>query len=245
MKKFVFYLAFLFGIVSLSSAEEENEIRELKPFDQIDVSRGVEVVLTQTEEHNALIISEYYAMEEVITEVDGTTLKISMAKNNTGDVNVEVRLSFTKLRQITVKGNAIVRATHPLNLENIEIKGNTGGLVELKLNSDIVRLSAGEGTVIRAEGKCNSLDAKCATGSTIYADKLKATDVFAKAGISSKLFVAAEKSIDAKASSGGLITVSGNPSNVVKASTFGGKVQMKDILDAKEAEEKLDSLPTS
>lgn len=245
MKNLVFCMAFFLGIVSLASAAEENEIRNLKPFDQIEVSRGVEVVLTQTNEHNALIISEYYDMEEVITEVNGTTLKISMAKNNTGDVNVEIRLSFTKLRRINVKGNSIVRATHALDLDNIAIKGNTGGLVQLNLNSDIVRLSAGEGSVIRLKGKCNHLDAKCATGSTIYANKLIATDVFAKAGISSKLYVAAEKSIDAKASSGGLIAVSGNPPNLTSSTTLGGKVEMSDVIEDNKSEEKSEDHPQS
>ncbi len=241
---FVGFIA-LAALWSTSFANEENEIRPLKSFEKLDVSRGVEVVLTKTAENNALILSDYYAMDEIITEVSGNTLKISMAKLTTGDVNVEVRLSFTDLKEIEVKGNAIVRATHPLELEKIAIKANTGGLVQLELKSNHVELSAGENSVLQIKGKCASLDAKSATTSTIYADKLMADEVVAKAGIGSKLFVTALKSVDAKANSGGVVTVGGNPPKSNSATSLGGKVEMKDEADANEEEKSKAAHPQS
>lgn len=216
-------------------ADEENEIRYLKSFDKIEVSRGVEVVLTKADENNALIISDYYAMDDIVTEVTGSTLKISMAKMTTGDVNVEVRLSYIDLNEMEVKGNAIVRATGPLAFKKIAIKANTGGLVQLELNADEVELSAGENSVLQVKGKCSTLDAKSATTSTIYADKLLANKVIAKAGLGSKLFVSASEKVDAKANSGGVVTVSGNPPKISSATSLGGKVEMKDEEDADKA----------
>ncbi len=227
MHRIGMFLMVFMGI-AMGLKAEDDEIRELKSFDRIEVSRGIEVLLTQGEENKALIVSEHMPLENIITEVNGSTLKISLTKMMFTEVMVQVRLDFSMLQKISAN-NSIVRSQRPLNISNLEVEADNGSLVELNLITEVLRVSATKGSVIKLEGKGSQLLGKSNTGSSIYASKLPSDNVEVSCGTKANFYVHANDKVVAKSTSGGVISVYGTPEKVEKSEAIGGKVYMKDL----------------
>ncbi len=233
MQKLWISLVLLMGIFSAAVADD-NEIRDLDDFDRIEVSRGIEVLLSEGKANKAIVISEHMPLENIITEVSGSTLKITLTKMIFTEVLVQIRLDYVMLQKITAKNGAIVRANKALNLENFEIDADAGSLVEMNLNSEVLRVKATKGSVVKLQGEAKQLIGKSNTGSSIYASKIPCDKLEVSSGTGSNFYVFANTEIVAKGVSGGVVTVYGKPKNIEQSTSLGGKVVFKDIDDQNE-----------
>lgn len=218
----------LFAVLAVLHAED-SEVRELAAFDRLVVSKGIEVLLTKSEENKAVVVSEHIDLVNITTEVSGSVLKISLNKVVFTDVMVQVRLNFKDLQKITARNGAAIRALKPTDLKDIEVDANTGSLIELHLNSEWLRLNASEGSVIKIEGRADHIIAQSNSGSSTYTDKVTCADVEIKANTGGNAYVNASEKLIAKASTKGMLTIYGKPTIIEKSSSLGGTILFKDL----------------
>jgi len=106
MKKvLIFLLAVSFGFSLVAQEEQENvnkEIRNLKEFNKLKVAKGINVTLIKGEKPQAEINIVNAPTSDVIIENDQNELNIKMRTRVYQDMSVQVYLTYTDLRAISV-----------------------------------------------------------------------------------------------------------------------------------------------
>ena len=228
MKRLLLPVFVFIAFVAISQGRE-NFTREVSEFRKIKASNGVKVNLIKGKSNQIVIHSHGIEQEDIITEVNGKTLKLSIdawsqlrEKNKRWEVEIDVRVQ--KLDEITSVTGARVVGDFKLSGRDILITGNTGGELYLELEMDEVIVNASTGAILKLKGQTDYLEVTSNMGSEVEASWLSANYVLAKAGMGGTLEVYARNEITSSASLGGVIEVTGNPPRTHTRKNLGGVV---------------------
>ncbi len=171
------------------------EKREMKNFHGIDVSAGIQVILTHGEEAVVVTADNKESINKIMTTVENGVLRIGI------DTDWRIwKLADTWGAKVFVSYQALdlLKAN-----SGASIKGNIGEMPKL----EIVQSS---GSVIEVEGMANDLQAEVNSGAVLKSYDLKIKNL--KAGVSSGggIQVTATGEVNADASSGGFIRYKGD-----------------------------------
>lgn len=125
------------------------EIRQVKEFDQIEVSRGMNVYITQGSPTKVVVIADNNLHEIIETKVEGGILKVY--------VNENIRWAEEKKVMVTVEKLSIVKATSGSNVYS-----------QNQIMAENMELSAGSGANLHMEVSAKYLKADCSSGSNIH-----------------------------------------------------------------------------
>ncbi len=159
----------------------------LKPgvsgFTALKVSTGVQVFLTQGDSESLRIEARGFDKKDVIAEVDGGELKLSIRLqgwlgNNKADKNtsryVKAYLTARQLNEITVASGAQLTGEAPFQAEKITLAAKSGAQLTMNLKATDVQVSSGAGSTATLTGSAKTVSASASGGATIDADKLTA-----------------------------------------------------------------------
>lgn len=208
---------------------QEKETRTIGDFSKIDVSSGVNLYITQGNNIDLVVESDKSDMHKIITEVDGTTLRIYNKKSYNWGMNKapKVYLTFKELEAISCNGGADVYGQNLIVSEKIKISTSGGADAYLEIQSSDVILSTSGGSDIKIKGTTVNLEASASGGSDINANELKAENVTVKASGGGDAKVWATKQLTAKASGGGDIDYYGSPEIKNITESGGGDISKK------------------
>lgn len=164
-------------------------------------------------------------LEDVITEVRGSRLKIHMGRGNFRSSNVTVYLTYKSLKEIEVGSAANLKGRSVLKGSELSIEVNSAGNAEVEVdvaNLDIEVNSAGK---LELSGQCNFSKINVNSAAKLYAYDLKSKEVNADVNSAGKAEITVEEKLIAGANSGGKITYRGNPDKVISDSDSGGRVR--------------------
>jgi len=206
-----------------------DETRKIGDFQEIKASNGVKVNLVKGSPGEVRIQSKGIQLSDIITEVHGKTLKLSIdswsqlrEKNWHWEVVIEVPLETVE--EITCVTGAQVESDFTLEGKEMRISSNTGGELRLDLNYRDVNVTANTGAIINLRGYTENLEVTSNMGSEVDLGKLRADYVYAKANMGGDLEVYAVKEANTYASMGGTIEVYGNPTRYHAHKSFGGDI---------------------
>lgn len=218
-------------LIALSFASinaQEKETRDIKHFNKINVSSGVDIYLTQGDNIDLNVECDKSEIHKIITEVNNNTLTIYNRRSYSWIPQraPKVYVTVKDLNEIKCSGGADIYVQNTLKLNSIKITASGGADAYLNITADKVILSSSGGADITIKGTTNTLDASASGGSDINAAGLKAQSVIIEASGGADASVWAEKQITAKASTGSDIKCYGNPEikNIVESA--GGDVRM-------------------
>lgn len=222
-------IVFLAFACTSSTSAQTKESRDVSGFNAIDVSEGIEVVLTIGDTESVEVTAPEDYIDMVITEVSGTELNIYIKGNNIGNKgrNVVVNVVAKEIQDIESSSGSSVKTTNTIKTEELEISVSSGADVNIACDVNEVSISASSGAGAKVHGTANSVDAGASSGSHIKAGDLIAQDVEADVSSGGSISVHAEKQIDADASSGGSVSYSGSPELVDVEKSSGGSVRKK------------------
>lgn len=201
----------------------ERELTE--DFDEIVISRGLDVYLTQDETLHLAVEADENLHDIIMTKVENNVLKIYAEQNINYASSQKVMVSFKDVSRITSSSGSDVYSTNTFNLNDVELETSSGSDMELEINADVVECSASSGSDLRLSGSANKLYAKASSGSDIKAGNLTVKTSEAKASSGADIVVNASEELVAKASSGGDIKYYGNPEKVSKSDGVSGNVR--------------------
>jgi uncharacterized protein YuzE len=132
MKKY-YLLAFVLLFTAFSFAQKKEKIKgsktvtvaqkEIGSFENLEVEDNIEIYLSKGGTQGIEIEADDNLHEVIMTELNGTTLRVYTAKDVSGAKKLSVRITYTDdLKTITVKNEVILNALADLQLENITIK---------------------------------------------------------------------------------------------------------------------------
>ena len=222
MKRLVIILvAILFGTPMFAQSVEE---RNLQPFDKLDVAGDVKVFLTKSNEEKVKIVVSSIELSDVITTIDGKTLRIELSRGIHKDASVEVWVSYKEIRDITVSSSGRLSMQNPLDGDRVVLSANTNGEIDAELNITTVDVKVNQGGTIRLNGKTGSIDAKVSSKGILSALDLKSDSTYVQVNSAGIAKVFASSLLDANVKLGATLTYSGSPKQKSIKSGIGATV---------------------
>lgn len=196
-------------IFAPSAAWADTKAFDLKGFEGVSVSSGIDATVTVGPDFSILADGAPRDLERLKVEVRGDTLNIGRDwKRTRGMRNGKVKFTVTlpQLDLLDVSSGA-----------SIEAKG---------VRADTFTIDASSGGFMRVEGTCERIVVDVSSGGNVEAEELvcRTAVVDASSGGAAEVFASEEVSGDA--SSGGSVRISGSPPRVSKDTSSGGSVRV-------------------
>ena len=203
-----------------------NDQRQLnESFDAIEVSRGLDVYLTQSDHQSIEVEADENLQEIIVTEVRNNVLKIYADENIRRSESKKVVVNFKSVKRISSSSGSDVYSTNTITGESLDLSTSSGSDMELNIDAETVSCDSSSGSDLKLSGTTNKLYAEASSGSDIKAGNLTAMSSEVKASSGAGITVNTTRELFAKASSGGDIKYLGNPEKVHKSDGVSGSIR--------------------
>ncbi len=221
MKKVVIF----FILVSTFGFSQEKITKNLGDFHELKTYKGLSVELIKSE--TPKIVIEGDKSEEVTIKNSNGVLRISLKALETFSANdVKVSIYFSEdIDIIDANEASIITSKRIIKQDKLVLKVQEGGKIKLEIGTTNVEVKAVSGGKVTLEGYSENQKVHANTGGKYEGENLKTenTDVSVSSG--SNAVINASKKVDAKATLGGTITITGDPAEVIKKESLGGYVR--------------------
>ncbi len=213
--------------IALSSYSQKKEERKLPNFDGVKVSNAINLYLKHGNETKAVVEVDGIDLDQVITEVSGGRLRISLRKSNNfrRSIHVKVYLTYKSLEYISASSAADVYSESVIKADDLEVSASSAASMELDIDVSRLDMSVSSAGDLELSGRAGSITGSASSAGDVDAFDLicKRADVRASSAGGIRINVTDE--IEARASSGGSVKYKGNPSQSNTDSSSGGSVR--------------------
>jgi hypothetical protein len=229
----ILLIAIILGanIQALAFSSEKTENRNLKDFNKIKVSSGIDLYLRMGETEEVKVVADGDIIDQVITEVKDGTLKIYMKQNNNWNWGTtksrEVYVSVKELERLDASSGSDVNSENTLTGESLKVSASSGSDVNLDIHYKNFSLDSSSGSDARISGKTKNFEAEASSGSDIKAQDLESVICKVSVSSGSDATVNVSDELYANASSGGDVRYYGNPKVKDINESSGGDVTHK------------------
>ncbi len=227
MKLFTFVISLLLAFPALLSAGELTETRQLNAFDKIIATNGINVLLRKSHEEKVDVRIENALLSDVITEVNGSTLKLKMRPQINKELSVLVVVYYKSLKELSVSKGASVETKTVILQEKLKISASTGGSIKAEVECTDLKADAGGGSAISLYGWAKRFETSANTKANVYTKTLNADKVIAKAATGAEVWVKPKVYLEAIANTGGTIYYISVPEKLNERVASGGEVRNK------------------
>ena len=193
-------------------------------FDQIEVSRGLDVYLTQSETENLRVQADENLQDLIKTQIEGHTLKIYADKNIRYSATKKVLVSFNSISKISAASGSTVYSTGNISVENLELQTSSGADMDLDLKVNSLHCKTSSGSDLKIKGTATKLVANASSGSDIKASDLITENSNVTSSSGADIIVNVSNELIAKAESGGDIKYFGNPQKINESGGVSGSI---------------------
>lgn len=194
-------------------------------FNEIKVSRGLDVYLTQSNDLSLSVEADENLHDIIMTEVENGVLKIYATENIRRSSSKKIMVSFKDVSNIKATSGSDVYSENTFAVDNLELSTTSGADMEIDVNAKYVNCKSTSGSDLKITGKTDKLDAEATSGSDLKAGDLIAKVSNVKVTSGADITVNTSKELTAKASSGGDIKYYGNPEKVNKKEGASGNIR--------------------
>lgn len=227
MKKIQFVqLVLIMSLLSSSYVFSQSKTtRSLADFTYVSVGEAINLVLIPGSQNRAVITASGIDLDEVLTEVSSSRLKIHLDDGRHNNINVDVVLTYKTLERLKVSSAAEATTKGPIKSSNLEVDVSSAGEAVLELEVGTLDLDVSSSGEAEFSGWVTSQTVEVSSAGSYDGTDLKCdeADVSASSAGSARIFVS--KSVEVSASSGGSVKYSGNPDKVRESSSSGGTVR--------------------
>lgn len=219
MKKLISYL-FLPLIITLighlAFAQKTKNVA-VKSFNEINVSSGIDLILTQGNSENLTITTDEEILKNVIVEQNGSSLKIKMKDGfsfsnffNGSKGGIKVYVNYKTLNAINSSGGSDVITKNQLKTDRLSIRSSGGSDINLDIICKDLNIESSGGSDVDLKGKAENMALNSSGGSDVNAFGLitQYAKVNSSGGSDVKIYVA--KGLEASASGGSDILFKGD-----------------------------------
>ena len=211
------------------------EKRNVSDFHGIEVATGIKLYLSEgSTEEVAVSASKTEFRDKIVTKVENGILKIHY-ETHLGSVNkryeskdLKAYVSYKMLDQLNVNTGAELEISGVLKSASLSLKANTGGLVKGEVSITDLKVSQNTGSKITLSGKAEKMDIDGDTGSKFMGEDLSTVSCDIKVSTGAQVWIKAEKELQVKASTGGIVKYKGEASiREIKTNTGGSVSKIK------------------
>jgi hypothetical protein len=213
-------------LLSTSGFAQETQTRNIGQFTGVKVAEGIDVYLIKGDKESAKVEVYGTSIQNVITEVSGSYLKVHMRDGNyKGRIEAKVYVTYTKLDKLSASSAGNIYSQGVIKTSSLEVGSSSAGTIEIEVDAGEVDISASSAGEIEIKGIAKSLNADASSAGEIDAYDLEVESVVVDASSAGSIKVNVKDALSANASSGGSIRYRGNPSKSITNSSSGGSVK--------------------
>lgn len=228
-------LAVILGVALLPvAARAESRTYEFGTFEKLDISSGIDAVVSVGAEQSIRAESTNVDLNELILDVRDGTLFASAEWDDgnlfdlliLGDREIVLHITVPSLTAVTASSGSDTDVTGMAG-DAVTLNASSGSDLELRaVAAKTVSIDASSGSDIDVSGTCETATIDISSGSDLNAADLKCAAVTIEASSASDAKVFASASVDIKASSGSDVEVTGNPAEVAQDASSGADISI-------------------
>jgi len=216
----------VFLALSATGFAQETQVRNLSHFTGVKVAEGIDVYLTKGDKESAKVEVYGVSIQNVITEVSGSYLKVHMRDGNyKGRVEVKVYVTYTQIEKLSASSAGNIYSQGVIKTSSLEVGASSAGNIEIEIEAGNVEISASSAGEIEVKGTAKSVMADASSAGEVDAYDLETESATAEASSGGSVKVNVKDALTANASSGGSVRYRGNPSKSITNSSSGGSVK--------------------
>ncbi|MFA5328497.1 MAG: head GIN domain-containing protein [Prolixibacteraceae bacterium] len=224
---FLFSSCWFLGPSVKGNGRVTEETRQVDDFDQIDVSRGMNVYITQGSPAKVVVIADNNLHEIIETEVHGGVLRIRTKENIRWAKEKKVMVTVDKLEAVESSSGANVYSQNQIMSKNLELGASSGANLTLEVNADHLNANCSSGANIKLSGIAKHAELEASSGANLIGKDLNADNCTMKASSGANVSSGVKEGLDAKASSGGNVVYYGEPTSTNVNTSSGGNIHKK------------------
>lgn len=205
------------------------EKRTVGSFHGIEVGTGIELMLTEGKlEEVAVSADKVEHRDKIVTKVENGVLKIFYdykigAINKSKEAKkLKAYVSYKSLDKLSATTGANVKIDGVLKSSSLDMKVNTGAIVKGKVDINKLEVSQSTGSIITLSGTVGNLEIDGSTGSQFAGLDMVTSNCDVRVSTGAIISVNANKELQVKANTGGVVKYKGNASiTEIKKSTGG------------------------
>ena len=203
------------------------EVRQVGEFDQIQVSRGMNVYVTQGSPEKVVVIADNNLHEVIETKVEGGVLKVYVNENVRWAKEKKVMVTVEKLSGVQTSSGSNVWSQNQIMSENLELSASSGANLTMDVNAKYLKADCSSGANIKLSGLAKEADLETSSGANLKGEELKADNCKMRASSGGNVSSTVNGRLEAKASSGGNVAYFGEPTETDVNTSSGGNIHKK------------------
>lgn len=207
------------GIVSTQTRNVEGT------FENIEVSSGIDLVVSQNENHSIEVKTDENIQSLIATKVQNGVLMVTRSSAFRTSKNPEVRVSLPLISSLKSTSGATIKSANTFKSELLTLSSTSGSTIKISVNANTVRMESTSGSDLHVSGTANKAVTSATSGSTIDARNLIVEAVDAQATSGSSTTIHPVQHLRAKATSGATIKYTNVPKSIDKQENSGGSVK--------------------
>lgn len=223
MKKLI-----LVALLTISQCINAQEVtKKLGDFSVVKVFDMINVTLVKSSENKIEIVGDR-ANEVVVVNKNGKLkIKMEFTKLLAGE-DIEATLYYTgTIREIEANEGSYIGSSDVLKVTSLDLNAKEGATIKIEMDVQHLNSKISSGGIVELYGKCINHEAKINSGGILEAKRLITEQTEIKVSAGGEVEIYATDYVNAKVTAGGDIDVYGNPSQVDKKTTFGGRIRIK------------------
>lgn len=205
----------------------KEEVRQVGEFDQIKVSRGMNVYITQGSPAKVVVIADSNLHELIETKVEGGVLKITTKENIRWAEEKKVMVTVEKLTGVGANSGGNIWSQSQIKSDDFKLEANSGANITMDVDAGTLSADCSSGANIKLSGLAKEADLGTSSGANLKGEKLIANECKMSASSGGNVSSTVTGKLDARASSGGNIAYYGDPTSTNVNSSSGGSIHRK------------------
>lgn len=193
-------------------------------FKKIEVSRGIKVIVEQSDNKSITVEADDNLQKHIITKVENGVLIIESDESYDSTETPVVNVKMPVTSGLSATSGSEITSSNTLITENIDVKTSSGSEIQITVEADAIKIESTSGSSVEASGKALKLETASSSGSTINAENLMTNEITSQATSGSSTNVYPILKLEAKASSGSSINYHNDPKSISKEESSGGSV---------------------
>lgn len=215
----------LTAVTGLANAQK-TETRDVGSFKGIKAQTATDVYLKKgTKESVKIVVEGRIEPKDVLTELSGGVLKISMGHGSYNNVDVKVYVTYVELDKLMVNSAANIFCETVIKSNSLSLTATSSGTIEIQVDVVDLEANAGSAGEIELKGKAETASIEAGSAGEVDAYELVANVVKVRAATGASAKVNVVKEIEARAATGADIRYRGNPERSNTSSSTGGSVK--------------------
>ena len=222
MKKSIILVFVIFTQINFAQVT-----KNLGDFDKVKVFDMLNVKLIPADENKIVITGKRESEVEILTKNGELKLRMPFPKLLSGDA-ITIKLYFKNIESIDASEGSYVSCDFIFKQTSFELNAKEGSEINISLDVEKVNIKANSGGIIDLDGKVTNQNCSITSGGTLIASELHSSQTTISVAAGGKAEIYATTLVDAKVKAGGSIFIYGKPKHINQETFLGGTIIEKD-----------------